>query len=143
MYNQNNTNNTKYIIFASNYDESEVNNYLDTYGIQHKKLHGSYVMENTGEKVVEPSWLVSVWDFDFLDHFADDQESILELGYNKGQGREAKLIFNKPVTKCGFLSFGKGDIVDLGTFKEISKEQAENEDYWTLCLATGKYFKAE
>lgn len=124
-----------YVIFASDCADYYVQTLLKTYAIGYKPLLGSYVMESTGEKIQENSYIINSRDLETIGGLGliDTQESLLLLsqGDFHAQGKRiATLQFMDNVEHKQ----------ELGYFVPVKEEEALSCDYWTKDLTTGQYF---
>ena len=127
-----------YVIFASDESQEETLALLKYLNISHRRLLGCYTMKDTGEKVIEPSYIINANRLEHLKSLGiiDNQESILLLGAqdaDKRAMRSASLVFmDDSVSPIG-----------LGYMKTISEEEALTSDNWTYDIANNRYFVAE
>ena len=113
-----------YVIFASDLDFEETIALLDCAGVGYKNLTGSYVMESTGERIEEDSFIVNANQFDIVHSLdlVDNQESILYLGNANHRGhRAASLVFQGE----------EREPIDLGFMQPVDDTQVLFEDNWT------------
>ena len=136
----------EYIIFASDYDKDTTMQFLRQQKINFKDMRDAYDITSTGEKVVEDCFIINSKDFDNASVLFHAQESILALGgVNADDSRDAQLIFNSNdyALQGGTPCFTQGETQDVGTMRQVSKEKADQSDYWTYCAYTDTYFIAE
>lgn len=118
-----------YMIFASDFDFDYTMQYLQDNNVDFKNLKGAYVMQSTGEKVIEDSFIINLKYIDKVMDLIQNQESILMLqGVNYDDTRNAQLWYKK------------GNIEHIGKFTQVSKDEALASDYWTYCPYMDKYW---
>lgn len=124
-----------YTVFASDQTNSLTIQLLEAHNIGYQPLRGAYVMEATGEQVIEDSYIVNNRDLQEITDLGliDNQESILFLSagdfHNRGM-RSAALIFLDGTTPA----------IDLGLLMPVSEEVAMTHDNWSLHINSNQYF---
>lgn len=126
--------NRRYVIFALD-DELFGNGqkFRERCNGKFKPLRGSYVMENTGEQVIEPSYIMELEDYEVLsvEDFTKGQESVLRLSMPS--------VMNN-YKRYATLVYKDGREEYIGLLTHVTEEEALKSPYWTQDLTTGSYF---
>lgn len=117
-----------YMIFASNLSEFEVHKILSNMNLPYKKLHGKY---NGKEETSYITNLAKGRDL-VLTSVLDRQESVLVLGEVDTSG------FRK-----AYLHTPDTSVYDIGYFKPVTKDYAEQQNGYTYDPTQDQYFVAE
>lgn len=124
-----------YIIFASDLDYMDTTGLMENHGIRYKPLQGSYVMESTGEQIIENSYIINSRDLETIAGLGviDNQESILHLSTGD--------FFQQGKRRASLVYYGKDKpSIDLGYLTPVSEEEAKAKDYWTRDLTDNQYY---
>ena len=120
-----------YYVFASDMLDTNVVHLLNERGVKYKDMIGSYVMQSTGERIQETSFIINANDIGSVMDIIENQESVLFLTDNAPNGmRHAFLMFIGSLEPRQYL----------GQLKNVPEEVARAQQNWTYCPYSEKHF---
>ena len=122
----------EYVVYCVGDTQAEIDRFVagaKISHIDHKWLEGRYDEKN------ETSFISPIGEWPKIAGYVRDQDSVLLLGPADGLGKRP--------AELRWLKYGGHDDVDLGTWRQVTREYALDQPAYTYDRDTGAYYVAD